>query len=38
MLLREGVSTTAVGVVDVEGDREKGLPTPRCVPFSSEES
>jgi len=35
--LVRGAVGSAVGViVVVEGERENGLPTPRCVPFSSE--
>jgi len=37
VLLRDEGVSTVVGIFDVDGDREKGLPTPRCVPLSSEE-
>jgi hypothetical protein len=36
VLLREAVGVSTAGViVDVDAERENGLPTPRCVPLSS---
>ena len=37
-LVRGAVGSAAGVIVVVEGERENGLPTPRCVPLSSERS
>jgi len=37
-LFRGAVGSAAGVIVVVEGERENGLPTPRCVPLSSETS